>query len=153
VSFVERLSDPAWRTTALLLLGMVLLIVALRLWEARRIRRKFPRQNIVRIGFGITYFGLDSEPGAPQRILGALVLLKDGLYFRARIASQELHIPGADILHLSLTNTHRGRTLRQYVVGIRFRTPEGRGETAAFRFPRPTPWITAIRATLLEGRA
>jgi hypothetical protein len=153
VSFAERLNDPGWRTIALLLLGMVLLMVVLRLWEAYRIRRKFPRQNIVRVGFGITYFGLDSEPGAPQRCLGAMALLKDGLYFRARVASQELRIPGAEILHLGLTNTHRGRTLRQYVVAIRFRTPEGRGETAAFRFPRPTPWITAIRATLLGGRS
>jgi hypothetical protein len=153
VSIAERLSDPAWRTTALLLLGMVLLIVMLRLWEAGRIHRKFPRQNIVRIGYGITYFGLDSEPGLPQRCLGALVLLKDGLYFRARVANQELHIPGAAILHIGLTDTHRGRTLRQYIVAIRFRNAEGQGETAAFRFPRPARWISAIKSTLLEGRA
>ncbi len=153
MSFAERLSDPAWRATALLLLGMVLLIVVLRLWEARRIRRKFPRENIVRIGFGVTYFGLDSEPGAPQRCLGALALLKDGLYFRARVGNPELYIPGAAILHLDLTNAHRDRTLRQYVVGIRFRTPEGRGDTAAFRFPRPGRWVSAIRNTLTAGRS
>ncbi len=153
MNFAQDLSDPAWRTTALLLLGMILLIVALRLWEAFRIRRKFPRENIVRTGYGITFFGLDSEPGAPQRILGALVLLRDGLYFRARVTKRELYIPGKAILHLSLSNTHRGRTLRQYVVAIRFRTPEGKGETAAFRFLRPTPWISAIQATLTQTRS
>jgi hypothetical protein len=123
------------------------------LWEAARIRRKFPREKIVRTGFGITFFGLDSEPGAPQRILGALVLLRDGLYFRARVTNRELYIPGAAILHIGLTDTHRNRTLRQYVVAIRFRTPEGKGETAAFRFLRPAPWVSAIQATLLENRS
>jgi hypothetical protein len=152
VSIAERLSDPAWRTTSLLLLGMILLIVLLRLREARRVRRKFPREKIVRTGYGISFFGLDSEPGIPRRILGALVLLQDGLYFRARVGDRELHIPRASILHIGLIDTHRGRTLRQYVVGIRFRTPEGKGETAAFRFPRPARWISAIQATLIEGR-
>jgi hypothetical protein len=132
---------------------MILLMVVLRLREALRIRRKFPRENIVRTGYGITFFGLDSEPGVPQRILGALVLLKDGLYFRARVTKRELYIPREAILHISLSDTHRGRTLRQYVVAIRFRTPEGKGETAAFRFPRPASWISAIQATLTENRS
>ena len=152
MSFAERLSDPAWRTTALLLLGMILLMVVLRLLEARRVRGKFPRENIVRTGFGITYYGLDSETSTLQRTLGALVLLKDGLCFRARVTGQELYIPGTAVLNIGLTNSHKGRTLRQYVVAIRFRTPEGRAETAAFRFPQPVRWITALKATLTPGR-
>jgi hypothetical protein len=153
MSFADRLAEPAWRTTALLLLGMIALIVVLRLLEARRVRGKFPRESIVRIGFGVTYYGLDSETGTLQRTLGALALLKDGLYFRARVGGQELHIPGAAVLNIGLINTHKGRTLRQYVVGIRFRTSEGKGETAAFRFPRPVLWITALKDTLTPGRA
>jgi len=152
VSIAERLSNPAWRNTALVLLGMILLIVVLRVLEARRIRRKFPRENIVRVSFGAAYFGLDSEPGAVQRILGALVLLKDGLYFRARVSGQELHIAKAAILNISVASTHKNRTLRQYVVAIRFRTPEGRGDTAAFRIPQPGTWIPALKATLTPGR-
>jgi hypothetical protein len=39
------------------------------------------------------------------------------------------------------------------VVAIRFRTAEGQGETAAFRFAQPGLWLTALRDTLLPGRA
>jgi hypothetical protein len=152
MSLAERFADPAWRTTALLLLGMILLMVVLRLLEARRVRGKFPKANIVRTSFGATFLGMDSEPGLPRRTLGAVVLLKDGLYFRARVGGQELHIPGSAILHIGITNTLKGRTLRQYVVGIRFRTPSGGGDTAAFRFTRPGFWITALRDTLTPGR-
>ena len=153
MTFTERLADPGWRMTALLFLGMILLLVLLRLRETGRIRRKFPRERIVRTSFLVTYYGLDSQPGGALRSLGAAVLLKDGLYFRARVTAFELTIPAAAILHIGLTNTHRGRTLRQYVVAIRFRTPEGQGETAAFRFALPGRWLTALRDTLLPGRA
>ena len=153
MTFTERWADPGWRMTALLFLGMILLLVLLRLRETGRIRRKFPRERIVRTSFLVTYYGLDSQPGGALRSLGAAVLLKDGLYFRARVTGFELTIPAAAILHIGLTNTHRGRTLRQYVVAIRFRTPEGQGETAAFRFALPGQWLTALRDTLLPGRA
>jgi hypothetical protein len=153
MTFAERLADPGWRLTALLFLGMILLLVLLRLREAGRIRRKFPRARIVRTSFLATYYGLDSQLAGVLRSQGATVLLKDGLYFRARVTGFELHIPAAAILNIGLTNTHRGRTLRQYVVAIRFRTAEGQGETAAFRFAQPGLWLTALRDTLLPGRA
>jgi len=153
VNFMEGLSNPSWRMTALLLLGMILFLVILRIREARRISVKFPRERIVLTSFAVTYYGLDSEPGGPLRSLGALVLLKDGLYFRARVTNHELTIPGPAITHIGVTNTHKGRTLRLYVVAIRFLTPEGKEETAAFRFPLPVRWIAAIKATLIEGRA
>jgi hypothetical protein len=153
MSLLDRLSDPGWRTTALLLLGMILLVAALRLREVLRIRRKFPRERIVRTSYAVTYFGLDSEPGLPKRILGALVLHKDGLYFRARVTRQELSIPAAAVTHVGVTDTHRGRTLRQYVVAVRFRTSAGQGDTAAFRFPLPALWIAALQATLTGSRS
>jgi len=154
MTFMERLADPGWRMTALLFLGMILALVLLRLRESGRIRRKFPRERIVRTSFLVTYYGLDSQPaGGAFRSLGAAVLLKDGLYFRARVTAFELTIPAAAILSIGLTNSHRGRTLRQYVVAIRFRTSAGQGETAAFRFALPGRWLTALRSTLLSGSA
>ena len=153
MTFTERLADPGWRMTALLFLGMILFLVLVRLREAGRIRRKFPRERIVRTSYLVTYYGLDSQAGGALRTLGAVALLKDGLYFQARVTAAELTIPAAAVLHVGLTNTHRGWTLRQYVVAIRFRTPEGRGETAAFRFAQPGRWLMALRDTLLPGRA
>ena len=148
----ERLADPGWRMTALLLIAMVAFMVFLRFREARRIVRKFPRERIVLTSFSATFYGLESEPGGPARSVGALVLLKDGLYFRARVTHRELTIPGSAIMNLDVTNTHRGRTMRLYVLAIRFRNPEGKGDTAAFRLLRPARWITAIRSTLMGER-
>jgi hypothetical protein len=153
MTFAERLADPGWRLTALLFLGMIVSVAALRLSESSRLRRKFPRARVVSTSYLVTYYGLESQPAGPLRSLGAVVLLKDGLHFRARVGGFELSIPAAAILNIGLTNTHRGRTLRQYVVAIRFRTSEGQGETAAFRFAQPGRWLTALRETLLPGRA
>ena len=153
MTFAERLADPGWRLTALLFLGMILSMAALRLSESARLRRKFPRARVVRTSYLVTYYGLESQPAGPLRSLGAVVLLKDGLYFRARVSGFELNIPAAAILNIGLSNTHRGRTLRQHVVAIRFRTSEGQGETAAFRFAQPGRWLTALRETLLPGRS
>jgi hypothetical protein len=153
VTFAERLADPGWRATALLFLAMILLFVSLRLREAGKIRRKYPRERIRLVSYLVTFYGLDSQPAGPLRTQGAAVLLKDGLYFRARVTGLELHIPAEGVLNVGLTDTHRGRTLRQYLVAIRFRTPEGRGETAAFRFVRPGLWLKALRQTLTPGRS
>ena len=154
MTFAERLADPGWRLTALLFLGMILSMAALRLAESARLRRKFSRARVVRTSYLVTFYGLESQPAAAAfRSLGAVVLLKDGLYFRARVGGFELSIPAPAILNIGLTNTHRGRTLRQYVVAIRFRTSEGQGETAAFRFAQPGRWLTALRETLLPGRS
>jgi hypothetical protein len=154
MSFAERWADPGWRATALLFLGMLLLLALLRLREAARLHRRFPRERVVRSSYLVTCYGLESQPaGGALRSLGAAVLLKDGLHFQARVTPFQLTIPASAILHIGLTNTHRGRTLRQYVVAIRFRNPEGQGETAAFRFAQPGRWLTALRETLLPGRA
>ncbi len=148
----EQLADPGWRLTALLLVAMVALIVFLRIREARKVARKFPRERIVLTSFAVTFYGLESEASGPARSVGALVLSKDGLYFRGRVTHRELTIPGSAILNIDATNTHRGRTMRLYVLAIRFRNSEGKGDTAAFRVLNPARWITAIRATLLDER-
>ena len=153
MTFAERLADPGWGLARPLFLGMILSMAALRLSESARLRRKFPRARVVRTSYLVTYYGLESQPAGPLRSLGAVVLLKDGLYFRARVSGFELNIPAAAILNIGLSNTHRGRTLRQHVVAIRFRTSEGQGETAAFRFAQPGRWLTALRETLLPGRS
>ena len=152
MNFMEGLTNPSWLVFALVFLGVLLLLVILRNREARRISEKFPRDFIVLTSFGVNYFGLESEPGRPLRSIGALVLLKDSLYYRARFADRELTIPGAAITHIGVTDTHKGKPLHQYVVAIRFLTLEGREEKAAFRIPLPAQWTTAIKATLIGGR-
>jgi hypothetical protein len=126
MDLAERLHNPAWLITALLLLGMILFMVIQRLLEARGVGAKFPRKRIVLTSFAATFYGLASQPGGPRRTVGVLVLLQDGLYFKARVSHHELSIP--------------------------FRNPAGEVDTAAFRFLQPGRWVSAIKATLIEGR-
>jgi hypothetical protein len=152
MNVMEGLTNPSWLVFAAVFLGILLLLVVLRNREARRISEKFPRERIVLTSFGVNYFGLESEPGRPLRSIGALVLLKDSLYYRARFANRELTIPGAAITHIGITDTHKGKPLHQHVVAVRFLNQEGREEKAAFRIPLPAQWTAAIKATLIQGR-
>jgi hypothetical protein len=153
MNFLESLTSPNWLVFALLFLAVLLWLAYMRSREARRISEKFPREQIVLTSFGVNYFGLESEPGGPLRSTGTLVLLRDGLYYRARFANRELTIPGAAITHIGVTDTHKGKPLHQYVVAIRFLNSEGKEEKAAFRIPLPAQWTAAIKATLIGGRA
>ncbi len=153
MNFMEGLTNPNWLVFALLFLAVLLYLAILRNREARRISQMFPRERIVLTSFGVNYYGLESEPGGPSRSTGALVLLKDSLYYRARFANRELTIPGAAITHIGVTDTHKGKALHQYVVAIRFLNAAGKEEKAAFRIPLPAQWTAAIKATLIRDRA
>jgi hypothetical protein len=152
MNLMEGLTNPNWLVFAALFLAVLLYLVILRNREAHRISQKFPRERIVLTSFGVNYFGLESEPGRPLRSTGALVLLRDSLYYRARFANRELTIPGAAITHIGVTDTHKSRPLHQFVVAIRFLNAEGKEEKAAFRIPLPAQWTAAIKATLIQGR-
>ncbi len=153
MSFLAGLANPSWLLFALLLLAVLLYLAVLRSRESRRIGDKFPRERIVLTSFGVDYYGLESEPGGPSRSAGALVLLRDCLYYRARFANRELTIPGAAITHIGVTDTHKGRALHQQVLAIRFLNAAGREEAAAFRVPLPAQWTAAIKTTLIRDRA
>jgi len=152
MNLMEGITNPNWLVFAAAFLAILLFMVFMRNREARRISEKFPRERIVLTSFGVNYYGLESEPGGPLRSTGALVLLKDSLYYRARFANRELTIPGASITQIGVTDTHKGKPLHQYVVAIRFLNAEGKVEKAAFRIPLPAQWTAAIKATLIRGR-
>ena len=153
MNLLGGLTNPNWLVFAMLFLAVLLYLVILRNREARRISEKFPRDRIVLTSFGVNYYGLESEPGGPSRSAGALVLLKDCLYYRARFAERELTIPGAAITYIGITDAHKGKALHQHVVAIRFLNADGKEEKAAFRIPLPVQWTAAIKATLIRDRA
>ncbi len=152
MNVAEGLTNPSWLTFAIVFLGIIFYLAYMRQRETRRITRKFPREQIVLTGFGVNYYGLESEPGRPLRSSGALVLLRDALYYRARFSRVELTIPGAAITYIGVTDTHKNKPLHQNVVAIRFMNAEGREEKAAFRIPYPAQWVTAIKANLIENK-
>jgi hypothetical protein len=149
----ERFSNPNWLIFAVLFILIMFYLVYMRQRETKRIADKFDKDRIVITSFGVNYYGLESEPGGPLRSAGALVLLKDGIYYRARFANRELYIPGSVITYIGVTNVHKGKDLHQSVVVLQFLSEEGREDKAAFRMPYPAQWVAAIKSNLLEKKA
>jgi len=150
---LEGITNLNWLIFALIFLGVIFYLAYMRQRESKRIMEKFEKNAIIITSFGVNYYGLESEPGGPLRSAGALVLLKNGLYYRARYANRELHIPGSAITYIGVTNVHKGKDLHQTVVVVQFLNPEGKEEKAAFRMPYPAQWVAAIKSNLLEKKA
>jgi hypothetical protein len=153
MNVLEGLTNPNWLVFALIFLGIVFYLAYMRQRETKRIVEKFDKSNIIITSFGVNYYGLESEPGGPLRSSGALVLLKDGIYYRARFANRELLIPGSAITYVGVTNFHKGKDLHQSVVVLQFLNQDGKEEKAAFRIPYPAQWIAAIKSNLLDSKA
>ncbi len=153
MNVLEGLTNPNWLVFALIFLGIIFYFAFMRQRETRRILDKFEKNDIIITSFGVNYYGLESEPGAPLRSSGALVLLKDGIYYRARYANRELFIPGSSITYIGVSGVHKGKDLHQTVVVIQFLNQDGREERGAFRIPYPAQWVAAIKANLLDEKS
>ncbi|UCF97767.1 MAG: hypothetical protein JSV89_21765 [Spirochaetaceae bacterium] len=152
MDILQGFTNPNWLIFALLFLGIIFYLAYMRQRETKRITDKFDKGEIIITSFGVNYYGLESEPGGPLRSAGALVLLKDGIYYRARYANRELHIPGSAITYIGVTNVHKGKDLHQTVVVLQFLNQEGKEDKAAFRIPYPAQWVAAIKSNLLEDK-
>jgi hypothetical protein len=149
MNVLEGISNPNWLVFALLFLAIIFYLAYMRQRETRRVLSRFAKDEIIITSFGVNYYGLDSEPGAPLRSSGALVLVKGGVYYRARFANREVFIPGPSITYIGVSNQHKGKDLHQNVVVIQFLNTEGREDKAAFRIPYPGQWVGAIKANLI----
>lgn len=145
----EGIGMVGWGIFTALFFGLLVFIVLMRRVESRRIERRFKTESIVISSYGVNYFGLSSEPGGPARSAGTLVLLKDGIFYRARFRKKELFIPGNAITAIRIVETHKGKPLYQKAVAIVFRRDENE-VSACFRIPFPDQWIGAIRKNLLS---
>jgi hypothetical protein len=152
MNLLEGLTNPSWLTFAVLFLAIMIGMVYLRQRDTKRVQEKFDASQIIITSFGVNYFGLASEPGGPLRSTGSLVLVKDGLWYRARFANRELFIPGPSITYIGVAHTHKGKELHQHVIAIHFLNSEGKEDKAAFRLPLPAQWVAAIKANLIGER-
>ncbi len=144
------ISSLEWLIVGAALFAVIAYLVISRRIESRRIEQKFPHENIVATSFGVGYFGLSSEPGGPARSSGALVLLKDGVYYRARLGRRELHIPSASLRGIDIVESHKGKPLYQKAIAIRFIDDHANEVTAVFRIPMPDRWLRVMRETILR---
>jgi hypothetical protein len=147
---ITNSSQYSWLFFALVFFGVIVFLAVMRRIEIKRIMDKFDRDEIRLMSFGINYFGLESEPGKLLNSSGAMVLHKDGLYYRARYSGRELFIPGGTITNIEVTDNHKGKALHQNVLAIVFINTEGKVDRAAFRIPHPARWVQAIKENFIQ---
>lgn len=144
------ISTVEWLGLSLALFAIIAFLVLSRRVESRRIERMFPREKIVATSFGVSYFGLSSEPGGPARSSGVLVLLNDGIYYHARFGKRELYIPASSMRGIEIVLSHKGRPLYQKAISVRFVDAAGNEVRGVFRIPMPDRWLQTMRATILK---
>ena len=133
-------------------MAVIAFLAVIRQIETRRIFTKFSKDEVLMLSFGVNFFGVDSEPGRPDKSSGALVLTKEGLYYRARYAKREFFIPGQNLVKLEVIEYLKGRPLNQKAVGFFFKNADGERDLAAFRIPHSAQWARAIKKLFLDSR-
>jgi len=142
-------SNPQWLFIALIFFGIMAYIVWIRRQDRRWIEKRFGMDRVRMMSFGVNYFGCISEPGKPGRSSGFLLLTRDEVFFRSRIAGKKLSIPGRAIQSVYHDNAHKGEALHQSVMKIDFINARGNGDCAAFKVPYPPQWIAAVKSAFL----
>ena len=148
----EYLANQQWIFIALVFFGIMAYIAWIRRQDRKWIEERFGGHKIIVMSFGINYFGRATEPGAPRKSSGFLLLLHDRLFFRSRLKKLELEIPAASIARVYHDRAHKGVNLHQSLVKIDFINKENQKDTAAFKVPYPPQWINAIQHNLLKNR-
>ena len=137
---------------ALVFFGIMAYIAWIRWRDRRWIDERFGSNQVIAMSFGVNFFGRATEPGAPRKSSGFLLLLPDRLFYRSRVKKLELEIPAASIARVYHDKTHKGVNLHQSLVKIDFINQENQKDTAAFKVPYPPQWINAIENSLLKNR-
>ncbi len=148
---MDYLKEQQWIVIAALFFGVIVYISIRRWLDQHWIEKRFGKNNIRAVSFGVNYYGRSSELGPPRRSSGFLILLPDGLFYRSRWRKLEVHLPSPRMLSVYHDNAHKGVDLNQSIVKIEFLTEEGKKDSVAFKVPYPPQWIQAIGGLLPEN--
>ena len=149
---VDLLKTQQWMVIAVIFFGIMAYIAWIRWRDRRWIDERFGNHQLIAMSFGVNYFGSATEPGAPRKSSGFLILLPDRLYYRSRLKKLELEIPAVSIARVYHDKTHKGVDLHQSLMKIDFINMENQKDTAAFKVPYPPQWINAVENSLLKKR-
>ena len=149
---VDLFKTQQWMIIAVAFFGIMAYIAWVRWRDRRWIDERFGSHKIIAMSFGVNYFGSATEPGAPRKSSGFLLLLPDRLFYRSRLKKLELEIPAASIARVYHDKSHKGVDLHQSLVKLDFINKKKQKDTAAFKVPYPPQWINAIENSLLKNR-
>ncbi|MBN2051232.1 MAG: hypothetical protein JW760_12340 [Spirochaetales bacterium] len=132
-----------------IIFGIVLYMALIRHIETKHLSEKYSPSEMILASFGVTYFGRESEIKKPKRIMGALVLVKDGIYFRSRYKNIEVYVPKDSITLVGTTDFFCDKPLNDTVIQISFKNESGSLDRVAFRIPAPAKWLNTVQKAFL----
>jgi len=127
------------------ILAAIFVMAGIRYKETSVLLKKYPKEDMLLVTFGVNFFGQEGTIKKPLRSVGGLVLLKDGLYYHARFGTAELYIPGKSLRSIGTTDYFCDKPLHQKVVSLSFLTEAGQVDRAAFRIPHPARWVHELK--------
>jgi hypothetical protein len=107
------------------------------------IQARFAGREVMRAAYEANFFGLQSRGPAQVRGNGALVLLRDELYFLQAVTKLEITIPLADIEEASLVQSHLGKRIGRPLLRVDFRAAAGVDAVAWYVYDA-ADWKSAI---------
>jgi hypothetical protein len=115
------------------------------------IQARFAGREVLRAAYEANFFGLQSRGLAQVRGNGALVLLRDKLYFLQAVTKREITMPLADIEAVSLVKSHLGKRIGRPLLRVDFRAAAAADAVAWYVYDAAA-WKSAIEeARLLNG--
>ncbi len=90
-------------------------------------------------------FGFESKGATQLRGNGCLALTPDRLVFAMWVPARDTVVERSQILRVDTAKSHLGKTQGAALLRVRFRTPQGVEEVAAWRLRDLTPWLEELR--------
>lgn len=132
-----------------IIFGIVLLMALIRQIETKHLSSKYPGDEILLASFGVTWFGQENKIEKPLRKIGAIALVRDGIYYHSRFGRQEAFIHKDSIKTIGTTDFFCDKALNDTVIQISFKNENNELDRMAFRIPSPAKWIVMLKKHLL----
>ena len=120
--------------------------------EKKWIKKTYKKEDIIALGFGVTCYGLSSDPRAPRRYNGFLLVHRHGLLFKNRFSKVRFDIPAGSIQKVYHATSHKGARLYKSAVKIDFSTAPQQKDSIAFRLAYPPQWIEIIENAFIKKK-
>ncbi len=138
---------------ACIFLGVIAMMTWLTYRDKKWVKKNYPKEAIIALGFGITCYGLSSEQGKPEKHKGFLLVHRGGLLFKSRFSDRLYDLPQESLQKVYHASVHKETKLHQTAVLVDFLTAEKNTDTIAFRVAYPAQWINIIGKSFLEDHA
>jgi hypothetical protein len=111
----------------------------------RVVSERFNPTEVLRKDLWANYFGRKSKGTMQIRGNGALVLTNAQLWFLKAVPRTEIDIPLNQIIRVSTTQSHLGKTIFRPLLFVEFETADG-PDSIAWALRKPDAWVRAIEA-------